>query len=155
MKHLLFAGLFLMPLFGSEAFLLPHRWQDARHVLGVMIRSDETPLTIVTGCLDDPYLRRTLRRALEKEKAVTLITPSQATASQWAMYRSLHACILPPDSNITFTVVRSSRRGCMLSHPLDTELLRNVPGLMLCDDGTVFGETLRLLRQECKPYFAP
>ena len=155
MKHLLFAGLFLMPLLGNEAFLLPHRWQDARHVLGVMIRSDETPLTIVTARLDDPYLRRTLRRALEKEKAVTLITPSQATASQWAMYRSLQACLLPPDSNMTFSLVRSSKRGCMLSHPLDTEMIRNVPGLMLCDDGSVFDEALRLLRQECKPYFAP
>lgn len=155
MKHLLFAGLFLMPLLGSEAFLLPHRWQDARHVLGVMIRSVDTPLTIVTARLDDPYLRRTLRRALEKEKAVTLITPSQATASQWAMYRSLQACLLPPDSNMTFSLVRSSKRGCMLSHPLDTEMIRNVPGLMLCDDGSVFDEALRLLRQECKPYFAP
>ncbi|MHC3994958.1 hypothetical protein ACXWTF_09015 [Thiomicrolovo sp. ZZH C-3] len=153
MKPLLIVGLILNTLIADSALLLPHRWQDVRHTLGVMIRSSDAPLLIVTASLDDPYLRRALRRVLEDGKAVTLITGSEETASQWAMYRTLHACLLPKGTSLTFSLLRTPEKGCMVSNTLETDRLRTDDALMLCGERTMFDETVRLLRQECKGYF--
>jgi len=153
MKRLIPAALILSTLCAEEAFLLPHRWQDALHTLDVMIRTADTPLFIVTDTLDDPSLRRTLHKVLNDGKNVTLITSSQESASQWAMYRSLRACVLPEAKPLTFSLLGTAERGCMLSGPLETEALRTRSGMMLCSDGKAFDETLRLLQQECKGYF--
>ncbi|UFS62284.1 hypothetical protein LOH54_11610 [Sulfurimonas sp. HSL-3221] len=153
MKPLLIAGLILTALFADNALLLPHRWQDARHTLGVMIRSGNTPLLLMTERLDDSYLRQALRQALENDRNVTLITSSRETASRWAMYRSLHACLLPPGTVMTFSLLRTSETGCMVSGTLETETLRSASGLMVCKERKAFNETVRLLQQECRGYF--
>ncbi|WP_345969925.1 hypothetical protein WCX72_11710 [Sulfurimonas sp. HSL1-6] len=153
MKPLLIAGLILTVLSAENALLLPHRWQDARHTLGVMIRSGGTPLVLVTERLGDSYLRQALRQALENDKNVTLITSSRETASEWAMYRSLHACLLSPETAMTFSLLRTSETGCVVSGTLETETLRSASGLMLCKERKAFDETVQLLQQECKAYF--
>ncbi|MEJ2469295.1 MAG: hypothetical protein P8Y51_09625, partial [Campylobacterales bacterium] len=74
MKHLSLLGLCLTILSAENAYLLPHRWQDARHEINMLIRKAQTPVVIVTASLDDPHLRRSLRKILREERPVTLIT---------------------------------------------------------------------------------
>ena len=153
MKILLLSGLLASMIAADTASLLPPRWQDARHTLLTLIRPADTPLVIITDGLDDRYLRRTLHRTLESGKSVTLITASAQTASHWAMYRSLRTCMLPSNAPLSYSLVRSEKQGCLLSSQLTTEALRSRPGMMLCTGTAAFDETLRLLLQECKPYF--
>jgi hypothetical protein len=153
MKHLSLLGLFLTILSAESAFLLPHRWQDARHEVNMLIRRAETPVVIITDALDDVHLRRSLRRVLKDEHSVTLMTASQETAAQWAAYKSLDACVLSSDEPLTFTLVSSGKRACALNAPLQTQFLRSRTGVMYCTDAETFEETVRLLKQECRDYF--
>jgi len=154
MKHLFVLCLCLMHLFAEDVYLLPHRWQDARHQLNGLISTAEHSVVIVSDTISDSHLRRSLRRALEEGKSILLITGSMSTASQWAIYRTLDACILPSRESLTFSLVGADEaRICTLGAPLDTDAMRSRSSMLYCSDAGAFSETLRLLRQECTPYF--
>jgi hypothetical protein len=154
MKRLCLFGLCLTILAADNSYLMPHRWQDARHELNMLIRKAQTPLIIVTDALDDAHLRHSIRKVLKEGHPVTLITGSMTTASQWAVYNSLDACVLPSGEALTFTLVASGKRACSLNAPLQTQFLRSRTGVMFCTDADVFSKTVRLLKQECRDYFS-
>jgi len=154
MKRLALLWVCLLPLYADSAYLLPHRWQDARHELTALIRTAETPLFLITNGIEDPEVRRALRKALESGKQVHLITGSQTTASQWAAYKTLDACMLPSNESLTYSLVGAEDgRACLLSMTMETDRMRNRGGLLLCTDAAAFAQTLSLLKQECKGYF--
>jgi hypothetical protein len=154
MKRLCLLGLCLTILSADDAFLMPHRWQDARHELNTLILKTQSPVVIVTDALDDTNLRRSLRRVLKEERPVTLITGKTETASQWAAYKSLEACVLNSGEALAFTLVSSGMRACALDSPLQTQAMRSRTGVMLCTDAGTFAETIELLKQECRAYFS-
>lgn len=142
-------------LFAAEnAYLLPHRWQDARHEVNALIRSAPAGIVIVTDAVDDTHLRRALRQALEKKQPVTLITGSEKTASEWAIYASADVCLLPAPGALSFSLAAAEGgRACTVNLPLTTDALRERYGVMQCTDAKKFDETITLLKQECKEYF--
>ena len=145
--------LLLTGLLAGDTYLLPHRWHDARHRLNSMIRHATSPVVIVTHSIDDLHLQRGLRAALQQSRPVTLITDSKTTASHWAIYRSLDACIVPAHP-LPFSLVSVEKaHACILGTPMDTDAMRSGYGIMNCTDAADLRETIRLLKQECKPYF--
>jgi len=154
MKRPLLLCLFATILSAENAYILPHQWQDARHAVDSVIRTAPSAIVIVTERLDEPNLRRTLRTAAEHNKSITLITASADTASQWAIYKSVRACLLPAAGPLPFSLVSSDgRHACLVSSPLSTEEMRSRYGLMRCGDGAAYDGTLTLLLQECRDYF--
>lgn len=155
MKPLALLCLTVSAFFAGETLLLPHRWQDARHEMGQIIRTAETPLIFVTDTLDDAQLARALRTRLKKGRSVMLITSSERTASEWAMYRTLVPCLLLQAQPLGFTLVAAEDKGaCTLSLPFETERMRSDYGVMQCSQYRDAEETVRLLKQECKGYFS-
>jgi hypothetical protein len=154
MKHLRLLCLCTTMLSAESTYLLPHRWQDARHALTETIRTAPVRLVVAADAVDDTYLRRALRRAAKAQKRITLITGSEKTASQWAIYKTVDACLLPASAPLAFSlVVADGGKGCSVGLPLTTEAMRSRYGVMQCTDAEKFDETLRLLRQECRDYF--
>lgn len=154
MKRLCLIALFFTALFADTALLLPHRWQDARHELNRLVRDAETTIVIVTDTLDDIQLQRSLRLMLKQERSVVLMTSSKATASEWAMYRTMEACLLPTGSELGFSLLSvEGDTACALNMPLRTETMQRDYGVLVCGHAEEYTETLRLLRQECKGYF--
>lgn len=154
MKHLMLITLLLFALNGDDTYLLPHRWHDARHEMNLLIRHANTPLVIVTGSFTDTHLQRALRKSVKAGHSVLLMTDSEHTASRWAMYQSVHACIFPPDQALGFSLIAvEGERACLISEPLDAEALQHSYRMVLCDDASRFSQTLKLLKQECRDYF--
>jgi len=154
MKRPLLLCLIATILSAEDAFLLPHRWQDARHAIDGVIRTAPSKIVIVTDTLDDPVLRRTVRGAAEHNKTVILITGSAETASRWAIYKSVRACLLPVSEPLRFSlVVTDAQRACFAGSALSMETMRSRYGIVRCEDGKAYAETLRLLEQECTDYF--
>ena len=154
MKLLSLACLCSSMIAAESAYLLPHRWQDARHVLTETIRHAPSRIVVVTDVLDDIYLRRTLRKAAEAQKPITLITGSEETASQWAIYKTADVCLLPASAPLPFSLVAADRvKACSLGMPLTTDALRSRYGVMQCTDAENLDETITLLKQECRGYF--
>ena len=146
----------LCPLmFAAEsAYLLPHRWQDARHTLTEMIRSAPSRIIVATDAVDDVYIRRALRKAAARQTPVLLMTSSEATASQWAIYKTADVCLLPASQPLPFSLIAADGGdACSLDTPLTTEGMRNRDGLMLCTDAKNLDESIALLKQECREYF--
>ena len=153
MKLPLLLVLLLTGLFAGDTYLLPHRRHDARHQLNSLIRHAKTPVVVITHSIGDIYLQRGLRFALQNALPVILITDSKATASHWAMYRSLYACILPAHP-LPFSLISVGKgKACILSASMDTDAMRSGYGIMSCTDSADVRETIRLLKQECRPYF--
>ena len=153
MKRLAFFCLCSTLCATENVYLLPHRWQDARHELTALIRSAPSGIVIVSDAVDDTYIRRALRRALEKKKPVTFITGSEKTASAWAIYASADVCLLSAPGPLAFSLVVAGKRACIVNLPLTTDALRERYGVMQCTDAGTFDETITLLKQECKGYF--
>ena len=153
MKRLALTCLCTAVLAAESAFVLPHRWQDARHALTETIRTAPSRIVVVTDRADDAYIRRALRDALERGKRVTLITASESTAAQWAVYKSAEVCILPATEPLAFSLVAADTDACSASLPLSTEALRSRYGIVRCGDSKAFDETIRLLKRECRAYF--
>jgi len=153
MKRLALYCLFTTLFAAESAYLLPHRWQDARHEVNALIRSAPAGIVLVTDAVDDAHLRRALRQALEKKQPVTLITGSEKTASEWAIYASADVCLLSAPGPLAFSLVAADRRACTVNLPLTTEALREHYGIMQCTDAGTFDETIKLLKQECRKYF--
>lgn len=154
MKTLL--SLFILTALSAAdpALLLPHRWQDARHEIGILIKQTRQSLTLATDALDDPVLRRALRHAIESGRRVALLTSSESTASQWAMYKNVDACLLPGNIPMTFTLVTTDdKRSCLVTGGLDRRRFRHDYGLVHCGPSRDFDEALSLLKRECRPYF--
>lgn len=145
-----------LPMHADDTYLLPHRWQDARHALTSAIRSAPSRIIIVTDSIDDRIVRRTLQDAVKAHKQITLITSSQRTAGAWAMYRTVDACILDAAEPLGFSLlVTDSPRSCSATLPLETEALRNRYGMVQCDFTNDFNETIASLKKECRAYLEP
>lgn len=143
---MLFCGLCLF----GEILLLPHRWHDARHDVNRMIRDAET-LTIVTDAIDDTHLQRALRHALEGGTVLTLMTPFEVTAGQWAKYKNVSTCLLLKRP-LGFTLIVTAEKGCLLTTPLRTEMLQREYGALQCTDPAQQRQTIMLLKAECEAY---
>jgi hypothetical protein len=153
MKRLLMYCLPLTLIAADSTLLLPHSWQDARHAVTSIIATAPSHIVIVTDALGDTYVRRGLRHALETHKHVTLITASALTASQWAIYQDVDACVLSADGPVGFSLVSGGESACTMNMPLNANAMRSTYGIMLCTDADAFAETVTLLKRECKDYF--
>jgi len=136
----------------DSSYLLPHQWQDARHALNVTIKAAEETIVLVSDAFDDPYLRRMLRRALQADRQVVLMTSSTALASEWAIYENVNACLLPSSPLPFSMIVSDQKQQCTLSAPLRTKTMRTAYGLVVCKKGASDMNTVALLQQECTPY---
>lgn len=153
MKPLALLLLFFVTLHAETVYLLPHRWHDARHELNSLIRHAKGRLIVVADRLDDVHLQRALRSVLTAKRPVLFITASKQTASQWAMYRSVNVCVLPPDQALGFTLVADTdAKACVLSGPAKADAWQARYGMLLCGDASRFAQTLQLLRRECRDY---
>lgn len=143
---ILLAGLCLC----DEILLLPHRWHDARHEVNRMIRDADT-LTIATDAIDDAHLQRALRHALEEGTSLTLITPFEVTAGQWAKYNNVFVCLLSK-APLGFTLIANAKKGCLLTASLRTETLQREYGALYCSKPATQQQTIELLKGECEAY---
>jgi hypothetical protein len=147
---------FTLQLYADGTYLLPHRWQDARHELTAVIRSAPSRITIVTDELDDSIIRRTLRDAIKAHKQITLMTVSKRTAGAWALYQSVDACILAASKPLGFSLIATDApESCSVTLPLSTEALRNRYGVVRCTSTNDFNETISYLKKDCRAYLQP
>lgn len=154
MKYVVMLTLLIFQLMAESAYLLPHRWHDARHEINRVIRHADSMLIIVTDSLSDTQLQRALRHAIKEKQRVLLITTSIKTASHWAMYQTVSACMLSHNRPLGFSIVAAEKSdACYVSGTLESESFRNNYGILFCDDSSLFSQTIQLLRQECENYF--
>lgn len=152
MKPWLFTSLCFTLLCADTQFLLPHRWHDARHALNHLVKTAKTQIVLIVETLDDRYIERSLRKALEEGRHMLLITPSPALASRWAIYSNVNACVLP-DSPLGFSLlIADTKNICSATLPLSEAHFRSRYGLVHCFHHPGDNEVVRLLRQECEPY---
>ncbi len=145
-----------LQLHADDAYLLPHRWQDARHELTAMIRNAPSRITVVTDGIDDAIIRRAMRDAIKARKRITLMTASKRTAGSWALYKSVDACILTGSAPLGFSLITTDApESCILTLPLSMEALRNRYGILRCNNTDDFNETIGYLKQDCRAYLKP
>lgn len=143
-------------LAAETAFLLPHAWQDARHRIFRLIGDGETELVVITQTLDDPSLRRALKKALGKARPIRLLTPSAESAAAWAPYRNMEVCLLPNSGPepLGFSLIAASEgEACFLSLPLSRVQFQSHAGIMHCSESGEYRKVIETLRNECTPYF--
>jgi 3-hydroxyisobutyrate dehydrogenase-like beta-hydroxyacid dehydrogenase len=145
-----------LSLAAAETYLLPHRWQDARHAFTQLLGRGSDRAVFVTGRLDDTGMHRALKRTLRKGRPVTLMTTDMETAARWAPYRAMEVCLLKGQGKLDFSLLAiEGGKACTLSMDFDNQTMRNRYGTAVCSDAGDYTDLLALLTTECTPYLDP
>jgi len=154
--------LFLTPLFGSEAYLLPDDYAMLNYNLSQKIKRAHK-VTIVTQSFQHPSLNRALLKHLSSHNDLLLITADQPSAAYFAKYKNTQV-YLPPNTfdtthfKLNFMIIDQSD-VCFFSTAITQEKFKKESAYARCsndEEEIAFAlKTGQLLSQRFLPYFNP